>query len=149
MRVAAGVLLIIMSLINGLAGLGYVGIGGLAAVGGGAANEVAHEIAKDGSDASELKAAGKDLRNAGTGLMAMGAFLIALLGLQIAAAVFLFTQKRATFIMVVAGLGLAAEFAGITLTSFGILNIFGIVVALFAFLGAKAVKEGGGAAAAA
>jgi len=139
MRVAAGVLLIMMALVNAGAGILYLAGGGLSTVAGNVADEVAKE---GGEGAAGAKKAGEEVKLVGAKLYGMSAFLIALLGLQIAAAVFLFMNKKAGFIMVVAGLGLLAEVLGIVLTVFGMLNAFGIVVAIFAFLGANAVKSG-------
>lgn len=134
MRIAAGVLLIVMALVNGIVGGGYLAAGEVA-TGVGEAVETSAE-----SSASE-QAAGKESKEVGGELKAFGAFLLLLCGLEIAAGVTLFKKKAAMFVMVVGALGVAAEVYGITTSGFGLLNGFGILVAAFAFLGAKAIKE--------
>lgn len=153
MRIAAGVLLIIVGIMNGLAGMGYAAAGG----GGELAVKAAEEAVKTATTPEAKKQAEANLKTikegtgeAKTGGMAIfGIFLIVMLGLQIAGAVCLFTQKAAKFVLIVAVLGLVAEFGGLAFgVKFGITNILGIVAAVLAFLGAKSYMAGGGAAAA-
>jgi hypothetical protein len=156
MRIAAGVLLIIAAIMNGIAGLGYVTAGGASAVVGAAAEEANKQAAAEGkASEADLKAvadAADKATAAGGGLMLFGIFLVAMLGLQIAGGVVLFMQKAATFAMVVGVLGIIAEVAGIALTAFGVTNILGLVASGLAILASRGYaknKAGGGSMAAA
>lgn len=156
MRIAAGVLLIIVGIMNGLAGMGYAAAGG----GGELAKQAAAEAVKN-ADTSKMTPEQKaqfdkaqaDLKKAtdatSTGGMAIfGIFLIVMLALQIAGAVTLFMQKAAKFIMVVAILGIVAELGGVLAFSvpFGITNILGLVASVLAFLAARGIAAGPSAA---
>ncbi len=137
MRIAAGVLLIIMSVINVAVGVPVL-LGG-SVVSAASSDDVASQLHEDGVEITEEGQA--ELANAGSKLTAYGGFLTVLCGLMIAAAVMLFTKKKPTFVMGVAALGLLAEGLGVWWTGFGLLNAFGLAVAIFAFLGAKAISD--------
>lgn len=157
MRIAAGVLLIIVGIINGMAGMGYAAAGG----GGELAKKAAAEAAKN-TDTSKMNAEQKkqwekmqaDMKKATAeapstgGLAIFGIFLLVMLALQIAGAVTLFMQKAAKFVFVVAILGLVAELGGVIAfgVPFGVTNILGIVASVLAFLGAKSYAGGAAAA---
>ncbi|MGK0358904.1 MAG: hypothetical protein ACI9U2_001198 [Bradymonadia bacterium] len=160
MRIAAGVLLIIVGIMNGFGGIKYGGVGAMGAAG-------ASEMEKTGKTSADMKkameqakkdgnlkvtAGGEDAMDEATAIAqlavekgpaiaAFGIFLFVLLGLQIAAAVTLFMQKAQKFIMVVAILGIAAELVGPVmfspLGSFGFIAILGIVASVLALLAAK------------
>lgn len=128
MRVAAGVLLIIAAVFNLFAGLAYLGGGGLAA-GVGSMDEF-------GGEATGLVAGGAML-------MAVGVFLLVSVGILIAGAVFLFQQKKPGFALAAGVMAIAAEVFGILLSSFGIMNILGLVAGVLAIIAAKSYTEGG------
>lgn len=146
--------MIIVGIMNGLAGMGYAAAGGGAELAKTAAAEAAKNADTSKMNAEQKKALEKakaDMAKAtsevNTGGMAIfGIFLLVMLALQIAGAVTLFMQKAAKFVFVVAILGLVAEFGGLAFgVAFGVTNILGIVASVLAFLGAKSYA--GGAAA--
>lgn len=157
MRIAAGVLLIIVGIVNGIAGAGYATMG----AGGELAKQALAEAAKNQDTSkmtpeakaqmekaqADIKKATEDAPSTG-GLAFFGIFLIVMLALQIAGAVTLFMQKAAKFIMVVAILGLVAELGGVLAFGmpFGITNILGIVASVLAFLAARGIAAGPAAA---
>lgn len=132
MRIAAGVLLIIVAVINLIAGGGYL-------LGGAVASGVGEASSQTATEASEQQDAEK-AKTAGTTLKAFGGFLFLVTGLQIAGAVMLFKRKARMFVLVTAILTLAAEAGGIGLLRFGVLNVPGIVAGIFALLGARAIR---------
>jgi hypothetical protein len=147
MRIAAGVLLIILSLISACSGFAY-GLGGAVAS---QAGEVGNElngtpILNDkGEKTDEIKISEdtqKNLENIsamGGGLAIFGIFLLVMFALEIAAAVCLFTQKASTFVLVVSVLALLAEAGGFYfLGTAGIaFKIFGIVTAALAIVASR------------
>lgn len=167
MRIAAGVLLIIAAISNGLAGATY-GLGSAATAAAG--SEEAQKALAEGFNKqdtskmtpeqkaqyekmkSTLTARGNSdsLNTAAAGLGAFGIFLLLMLGLQIGGGVCLFMQKAAKYVMVVAVLGLAAEIIGPAVfgVNFGVMNIIGLVASVLAFLAAKGYAGGTGAASA-
>lgn len=180
MRIAAGVLLIIAAIANGLGGVKYGGAGAIGTAGAmgiqeagkaeGAneeqikkAVEQAKKMAEEAQKKAEASNSAEDKAKAeaaaigllviekGPMIAAFGIFLFILLGLQIAAAVTLFMQKAAKFVMVVAVLGLLAEIIGFTLFaplgSLGLFAALGMVASILAFLSAKGYAGGGAAAA--
>lgn len=109
MRIAAGVLLILVSLGNGCLGAGVTILGGATAVVGEGVNEYANAAEGSGLDAAqaaEARAAGEAVTQVGGMLALLGVGLLVLFGLQLAAAICLFVSKAAKFIMVVGGLGI-------------------------------------------
>ena len=157
MRTLAGVLLIVMCLINGIAGLGYLLGGALFNIGGEVAKEEAKVeekdskkqavaaamasdsaektvdqdiAAKEAKDSKELEDAGKNAKNLGAGLSAFGAFLGILAIGQIALAIMFFVNAKAAKItgLVIGGAGILAEVISIVLTKFGVTNGLGLVV---------------------
>lgn len=144
MRIAAGVLLIIVAIFNGIAGSGYALAGGATAV---AQDAVKDGKAMDGTELSAeqkaelekaMKEAGANAPAAG-GLAILGIFLLVMLGLQIAGAVTLFMSKAAGFVLIVGVLGIAAELAGPLAFSvaFGVTNIIGLVASLLAIVASR------------
>lgn len=133
MRIAAGVLLIIAAVINLFASLGYLG-GGAITSGFSNVSETVIESSMTESDsgftAAEVAEATEiagGMQAAGGMLMAMGVFLLVSVGVLIAGAVFLFQSKQAKFAMAAGLMAIAAELLGIGLTSFGIMNLIGLV----------------------
>ncbi len=155
MRIAAGVLLIIVAIMNLFTAMGYTA-GGAA---GGALVEAAElnvQTIKKMPNAkkADIEAADKalaDLKSAADtagGLVGFGIFLFVLVGLQIAGAVVLFRSKAAKFAMVVAVLTVVGELGGFAFgMPFNIMKIPGLLAAVFAFLGAKSYADNAGGAA--
>lgn len=141
MRIAAGVLLIIVGIMNGLAGFGYAAVGGASAVAQDAAKEAAKNPANTEMTDEQKKALTEVAAanvNSG-GLATLGIFLLVMLGLQIAGAVTLFMSKAAMFVLIVGVLGLAAEAAGPLAfgVAFGVTNIVGVVASLLAIIASR------------
>jgi len=142
MRIAAGVLLIIAAVINLFASLGYLG-GGAVTTGLGDIGESAIEAAMlaDGDMTAEERAAAAEFADGMTGsgglLMAMGVFLLISVGILIAGAVFLFQSKQAQFALVAGIVALVAEVLGMALTSFGIMNLIGLVAGVLTIIAAR------------
>lgn len=152
MRIAAGVLLIIASVLNLIAGLGYATVGGAGSAVGdvamqAAASQAASQAAAGSMDAATLaeqkkatedaaKALGEATKGAG-GLLFFGIFLVVLFGLQIAGGVVLFREKAAGFALIVGVLSIAGEGIGAYLTAFGVMNILGIVAGLLAIVASR------------
>ncbi|MCF6300441.1 MAG: hypothetical protein L3J52_04910 [Proteobacteria bacterium] len=78
----------------------------------------------------------------GAGLMAFGVFLLVSVGLLIAGAVFLFTNKKPQFILIVGGVAILAEVIGMMISTFGITNILGLVGGVLAIITAKSMSAG-------
>jgi hypothetical protein len=149
MRIAAGVLLILVAVIDLVAGLGYVVAGGAAGIaakssGGSLTEAYDTEVRRQGKEMSaEDKAQAAKVLNTVTtnaGLLAgFGAFLLVVVGLSIAGAVQLFRGKGAMFVMVAAVLVVAAEIISAVILKFGFRNVPGLVAAVFAFIGARSM----------
>jgi hypothetical protein len=149
MRIAAGVLLIIASILNLVAGLGYTAVGGGgAALGNAAAEAVASQAASQAAAGQKVdpelqkqneeaaKKLGEATQGAG-GLLFFGIFLVVLFGLQIAGGVVLFREKAAGFAMIVGVLSIVGEGVGAYLTAFGVMNILGLVAGLLAIIASR------------
>lgn len=142
MRVAAGVLLIIAAVINLFASLGYLG-GGAATTGLSSVSESAIEasLIEDGAmtqeEAQEAAELTSNMKGAGGMLMGMGVFLLVSVGILIAGAVFLFQSKKAKFAMAAGIMALAAEGLGMAITSFGVMNLIGLVAGVLTIIAAR------------
>ena len=145
MRVAAGVLLIIAAVINLFAALGYLGGGAatssLSGVSESAIEATLLEAAADGEMTDEQRrqaeeVAGK-MKGAGGMLMAMGVFLLVSVGILIAGAVFLFQSKQPKFAMAAGIMALVGEGLGMALTSFGVMNLIGLVAGVLTIIAAR------------
>ena len=143
MRVAAGVLLIITAVINLFASLGYLG-GGAVSSGLGSMSETAIESSMLEADPTMTQAEVDEavqmtdgLRNAGGMLMGMGVFLLVSVGVLIAGAVFLFQAKQAKFAMAAGVMALVGEGLGIAISSFGIMNVIGIVAGILTIVAVR------------
>ena len=141
MRIAAGVLIIIVSIFDLFGGFGYAILGGLAAGGSELGAQFAKEAAKQAKDAKtakEVQAEMDKITQKGTAYggaaVGFGFFLLVMCGLCIAAAVVLFREKAATFALVVGVLQLVAEGLGFVLIP-GI-TALGIVFKLFIIVSA-------------
>lgn len=166
MRIAAGVLLIILSLISACAGAGYTFAGAAASAVSEAAVQADKTELKDdqGNKVGEInlsetdKASLESAKSTGGGLAFFGIFLLVMFGLEIAGAVCLFTQKAPMLVLVVGGLAIAAEIGGIlivrSLTSglggeastIGITNIFGLVAGALAIVASRSYGKAPAAA---
>jgi len=156
MRTAAGVLLIIAAVLNLMASFGYLAGGGLATAvssegmtdvmnvaqqqsGSEMSAEQKAEVAKAREQVDEAR---NKAGSAGMGLMAFGVFLLVSVGILIAGAVFLFKNQKAQFIMVAGGMAIAAEAIGSMISSFGVMNIIGLVGGIMAIIAAKGMAGG-------
>ena len=107
---------------------------------------VVEEMAADGAElTAEDAAAFADASGAvgatGGARMAFGVFLLISVGVLITGAVFLFKGTKATFIMVAAGVAIAAEVIGILVTAFGVTNLVGLVGGILAILAARQIQN--------
>ncbi len=134
MRIATGVLLILVSLVNGCAGAGIAFVGAVASGGSELLDHAAEDARRkaggelDPEKEAELAKAQADMDkvsdeigDTGGLLMLIGFALLVLFGLQIAAAVCLFATKAAKFIMGVGALGLVV---GLLFMFAGDANVF-------------------------
>ena len=145
MNIAAGVLLIIAAILNFIGGCGYA-IGGAVAGGMGemgselatGLEEVENE-AGEGADAgaAEIAEGSEDLKAAGAGLVLWGYALWVIASLMIAGAVFLFMKSKSGFVLVTGVLALVAEIGGIVITTFGIMNVVGLIAGVLTILAAR------------
>jgi len=148
MRVAAGVLILVVAVLNLLGGCGYAVGGGM--IGGSAGvleNMAESEFLKEAAEQSEDPNAAADLakfrqgapglKASGGKLMLWGVFLLVLAGLQIAAGVQLFRAKGAGLIKTAAGLEIVSDV--VTVAWFGtfIMAAVGLVAAIMAFTSVK------------
>jgi len=147
MRVAAGVILIIVAVFNLVASLGYV-VGGGAATGlSRVGDDVAQEFVTTQNanmteeERKELAEGFDTLSDSGGLLMAFGVFLLVSVGILIAGAVFLFQGKKPTFIMAAGGMAILAEIIGILITSFGVINLVGLVGGALAVVAANSIRS--------
>lgn len=143
MRVAAGVLLIITAVINLIASLGYLG-GGAVATGVGSVSESAYEASlleaessMTAAEAEEYAEVTDGLRSAGGLLLGMGVLLLVSVGVLIAGAVFLFQTKQAKFAMSAGIMALVVEGLGIAISSFGIMNVIGLVAGVLTIIAVR------------
>lgn len=156
MRIAAGIFLIIVAIINLLAASGYLLGGAVVSGAGELSNAMQEQAAANGQGmTAEQQAefdAAMDEAPSGGGMMAYGGFLVILAIMQIVGAVQAFRTKAAMLVMVVGGLSIVGEIWGAIASSFGLTQILGFaagILAILAGLSIKKVAEGGGAAPAA
>src|SRR5262245_12360900 len=141
MRVAAGVLIIISSVIELIAGLGLTAFGGLTAGGSNIVKQAAQDVAAKSNDPKAMEAAAKigDVGTAlGGGILIYGLFLLLVCGLDIAAAVVLFRGKAPIFALGAGVLQLLACAISLIVTSGAtiFLNIVGVVAGIFVIIAA-------------
>jgi hypothetical protein len=144
MRTAAGVILIIAAVLNLMASLGYLG-GGALTQGVSDAAIYAEQQSGEKMTAEQKAAIDKvqdEVGGSGIGLMAFGVFLLVSVGILITGAVFLFKNTNPQFIMVAGVIAIAAEAIGSLLSSFGVMNILGLVGGILAILAAKSMGGG-------
>jgi len=146
MRTAAGVLLIIVAVLNLMASLGYLAGGALTS---GASDIAMYAEQQSGNEMTAeqkeaLKKVQDEVGGKGIGFMAFGVFLLVSVGILIAGAVFLFKNTKPQFIMIAAAMAIGGEVIGTFITGFGVMKIFGLVAGVLAILAAKSM--GGGTA---
>jgi len=141
MRIAAGVLIIIASVFDLVAGIGYAFVGGAASVGSDIVQQAAKQAAQKSNDPAAQQAAakvGQTMTAIGGGIMFFGLFLLVMFALNIAAAVVLFQQKAAMFALIVGILEIVACIIGLVL--WGGINIIttipGLVAGVFVIIAA-------------
>ncbi len=150
MRTAAGVILIIAAVLNLLVSFGYLAGGGAAsALGSEGMTEMMNVAQQSGSQMTAeqkeaIEKAQDEVAGSGIGLMAFGVFLLVSVGILIAGAVFLFKNTKPQFIMIAGAMAIAAEVIGSLMTTFGVMNILGLVGGIMAIIAAKGM--GGGSA---
>ena len=74
-------------------------------------------------------------------LMGMGVFLLVSVGILIAGAVFLFQSKNPKFATAAGVMALVGEGLGIAITSFGVMNLIGLVAGVLAIIAARSYSE--------
>ncbi|HOX42341.1 MAG TPA: hypothetical protein PK668_02025 [Myxococcota bacterium] len=157
MRIAAGVLLIVASIFNVIAGAGYALGGAAASYGSEALAKMGDEAVKaSGTDSAEAaksveeaKAALGEVGTMGAGLLYFGYFLFLMFVLQIVGGILCFVKKGKMFIIIVGVLSIGAEIGGIVMIAFGWTNIIGLVAGVLAVLGAMSIGKDAPAAPAA
>ena len=148
MRTAAGVILIIAAVLNLMASLGYLGAGGAATALGSGMSEVAMVAQQESGNQmtaeqkADLAKFEEEVGGSGIGLMAFGVFLLVSVGILIAGAVFLFKNTKPQFIMIAGGMAILAEVIGSLISTFGVMNILGLVGGILAILAAKGMGAG-------
>jgi len=144
MRVAAGVLLCIMAAVNILAGLGWAAGGGLMVGGGEIIEQTAQQAeSEEGGEAvAETGDEGSGLFKAIGGVVMLYAlWLLALAGLEIAGAVFLFKAQKAVFVIVVGALEGVTDIGAIIVAESLLFGVLGLIVAAFAVIGGVMLRR--------
>ena len=146
MRIAGGVLIIVVAVMNLIGGCAYIAGGALV----GAAGEVGQAVGEAGGDeagADKVRKEGEKVADKGGKAVMFGYFKLALAGLEIAAGVVLFMGTAAMLAKVTASLEIVNVAIGGTLFfGFGIFSVVGIVAAILAFVGAQAIDTAKAAA---
>jgi hypothetical protein len=146
MRIAAGVLFILVSGFDGCAGMAYGLGGGLTAAAGSVAGDMAAAGALGSPGvAAEAASQASDVQATGSMLAIFGLFLLVLAGLDIAAGVCLFISKAAGFVKVVSILELVATFGSLALIGgVGVGTLLGVAAGVLGLMSAKKLAEAGG-----
>lgn len=137
LAIAAGVLMIVVSLVDLVGGYFYA-LGGAAISGVGAAAEQGEfGIVADDAQADVAAA-----QSTGTSMQILGYFLMIMFGLGIAAAILLFMGKAAMFVLGVGVLQFIADGASCAMLSHvGVMNILGFITAILVILGALSISK--------
>jgi hypothetical protein len=146
MRIAAGVLFILVSGFDGCAGMAYGLGGGAVAAAGGAAGDWAASGAMAGlQGGSQIASEAGAVQAKGGLLMIFGLFLLVMGGLDIAAGVCLFIGKAAGFIKVVSILELAGTVGSLALIGgVGVGTLLGVAAGVLGLMSAKKLADTGG-----
>lgn len=143
MRTAAGVILIVLAVINLFSSLFYFGLGGagkLTAMAAEQSQREGYEVPPDRQRSAEmLQNAPRQLGTTASALLGLGVLLLVTVGTSIAAAVCLFRRRAVKFIVAAAVLALAAEVLDMVLVRFGWGNAPGLIATIFALLGARSI----------
>jgi hypothetical protein len=157
MRVAAGVILIIAGVMNLFAALGYLAGGALVGGAGKLTTMAEEQSRKQGRELTDeqkasfaqLNDTSSKMKKAAGPLMGFGVFLLVTVGTSIAGAVSLFRRKAVKFVMVAAGLAIAAEVLSMVVVGavlglpigFGkvLFSSFGLVGGILGILGARQI----------
>lgn len=132
MRIAAGVLIIVVAALDLFGSLGYLGIGSVATTAGRAGEDLIEGVAQGDPAAGEAREVAKKAQATGGKWTMFGLFLLAMSGLGIACGVVLFREKAAIFVMIVGGLQIVADIIGCAMWSHvGVTNIFALAVGAF------------------
>jgi len=138
LAITAGVLLIVVSLIDLFGGIFYA-FGGAFASQAGHAAEMAMDTGQADPQAQSDVAA---VQTTGTIWQLFGFFLVVLFALAITAAIMLFTAKAPMFVMAVGGLQIVADIASCAmLKHIGVLNFVGVIAGVLAILGALSISK--------
>ena len=146
MRVAAGVLLILAAVINLFASLGYLGGGAATSTFGDVSESVIEASLIESGDmtaaeARESSEVSGGMKGAGGLLMGMGVFLLVSVGILIAGAVFLFQSKNPKFATAAGVMALVGEGLGMAITTFGVMNLIGLVAGVLAIIAARSYSS--------
>lgn len=147
MRIAAGVLLILVSLVNGCLGAGVTILGGGAAVISEAADDAIEAegnqelTAEEAANLAEAQEVLDEVGSTGGMLILIGVAFLILFGLQLAAAICLFTTKAAMFVMVVGGMGVLVGILGLVGGGFNVIFVLiSVAVSVLAIVAAKTMS---------
>ena len=137
MRIFAGVLIIVVAVLDLFGSLGYLGVGAFTRGVGQVGDKAADAAAKDDPsvDREKAKAAADKIETAGIKFQLQGLFLLAMGGMGIAAGVMLFRAKAASFVLLVGVLQIVAD--GIScalLQHVGVTNIVAMAVGALVIL---------------
>ena len=138
MRIAAGVLLIIFSLLHGCSGAVFAGVGAMSET----LSEKAQEGAATDAEREEIRRGMEEVKDKSGVIVLIGVALLVLFGLELAAAICLFTQKAAGFII---GVGILGVLLGLAQIFMGegsgaaklVIPMVGIAVSLLAIVAAR------------
>jgi hypothetical protein len=144
MRVAAGVLLIILAVFYVVGGLGLLVGGAVVGSAGSIAKMAEEQNKKAGTEmTAEQKAAMAELEKggakAGGMLLAYGGLMLVTAGVGIAGAVSLFQQKRQKLIFAAGGMVAICLVVGLISGGFGIGTVLSGVTAVLTFLAGKSI----------
>jgi len=136
MRILAGVLLIVIAVLDVVSSAGYLLGGALASSAGKVGDEVVKADKDKNVDAQKAMEVTDKVKTQGTKASLIGLMLLVLTGLGIAAAVCLFRTKAAAFVMLTGILQIAAEAISCAFLNVapGVYNYFGIAVGVIAIV---------------
>jgi hypothetical protein len=144
MRTAAGVILIVLAVINLFSSLFYFGLGGagkLTAMAAEQSQREGYDVPPESQRSAEvLKDAPRQLGTTASALLGLAVLMLVTVGTSIAAAVCLFRRRAAKFVVAAAALVVAAEVLNMVLVRFGWGNAPGLIAAIFAVLGARSIS---------
>lgn len=162
MRIAAGILLILVSIFNVIGGVKDMAVGAVGEYASAHQADINSALAAPktaGGDkaaakaAADAQAAAAKLASNGAGTKYFGYFLLAFAVAQFIAAIFAFIKKGAMFLLIVAVLTIATEIIAMFLgTGFSVMAIVfaipGLLAGVLLFLAANGMRKPAGAAAA-